>query len=88
MEGSTRVLLIITGPDVPKGEQSDVMINDLDFYPKILSLAGAKLRRGKHPDGADISSLYEKIQLSQRLSAMPTEKPGIRWFGISQTALP
>jgi len=31
MEGGTRVPLIITGPGIPKGIESDVMVNGLDF---------------------------------------------------------
>lgn len=57
MEGGTRVPLIITGPEIEKGIQSDVMINGLDFYPTILSLTGAKKPIDKNLDGADISKL-------------------------------
>lgn len=37
MEGGTRVPLIITGPGIKAGIESDVMINGLDFYPTIRS---------------------------------------------------
>ena len=56
-EGGTRVPLIITGPNIPQGVQSDVMINGLDFYPTILSLTGTEPPAGKHFDGLDVSSL-------------------------------
>ncbi len=56
-EGGTRVPLIITGPDVPAGVQTDVMANGLDFYPTILSLTGAARPAGKQFDGCDLSTL-------------------------------
>ena len=57
MEGGTRVPLVITGPGIPTGKQSDVMVNGLDFYPTILSWVGATPAAGKHFDGADLSQL-------------------------------
>lgn len=55
-EGGTRVPLIITGPGVPQGVESDVMVNGLDFYPTLLSLAGAPVPENVHFDGLDISA--------------------------------
>jgi len=60
MEGGTRVPLIITGPGIAKGVESDVMVNGLDFYPTILSLAGAKRPRDKHFDGCDLAPLLRQ----------------------------
>ena len=60
MEGGTRVPLIITGPDVLKGIQSDVMVNGLDFYPTILSWVGASPVEGKQFDGAKLSRLLRE----------------------------
>jgi arylsulfatase A-like enzyme len=57
MEGGTRVPLIITGPGISKGVQSDVMVNGLDFYPTILGLIGAESPKDKNLDGCDISTL-------------------------------
>lgn len=57
MEGGTRVPLIITGPGIDKGVQSDVMVNGLDFYPTILSLVEAKKPANKKLDGSDLSAL-------------------------------
>jgi uncharacterized sulfatase len=57
MEGGTRVPLIITGPGIEAGVQSDVMVNGLDFYPTIVSLTGADRPEGKHFDGCDLSTL-------------------------------
>lgn len=60
MEGGTRVPLIVTGPGIPKGVQSEVMVNGLDFYPTILSWTGASKPAAKHLDGADLSTLLAK----------------------------
>jgi len=62
MEGGTRVPLIITGPRIPKGVQSDVMINGLDFYPTILSLVAAQKPEGKRLDGCDLTKLLQSPQ--------------------------
>lgn len=56
-EGGTRVPLLIVGPGIAKGVQSDVMVNGLDFYPTILSLTDSKKLEGKNFDGCDISKL-------------------------------
>jgi uncharacterized sulfatase len=60
MEGGVRVPLIITGPGIEAGQQSDVMINGLDFYPTILSWTGTKPPVDKHFDGCDLSTLLER----------------------------
>ncbi len=60
MEGGTRVPLIITGPGIKAGVQSDVMINGLDFYPTILTLTGTEKPVNKSLDGLDISELLLK----------------------------
>ncbi|WP_018970899.1 sulfatase [Rubritalea marina] len=57
MEGGTRVPLIITGPNIQAGVQSDVMVNGLDFYPTILTWTGADLPSDKQLDGCDIAAL-------------------------------
>ena len=57
MEGGTRVPLIITGPGIPKGVESEVMVNGLDFYPTILSLTQSPKPRNKNLDGSDLSDL-------------------------------
>lgn len=57
MEGGTRVPLIIRGPGIAADVQSDVLVNGLDFYPTILSLAGVEKPQQKHLDGADLSKL-------------------------------
>ena len=60
MEGGTRVPLIITGPGIQAGLQSDVMVSGLDFYPTILSWAGGECPPGKRFDGADLSTLLRE----------------------------
>ncbi|WP_442506816.1 sulfatase [Novipirellula sp. SH528] len=57
MEGGTRVPLIVTGPGIPAGVQTDVMANGLDFYPTILTLAGVEKPQDKHLDGCDLAPL-------------------------------
>lgn len=57
MEGGTRVPLIITGPGIPAGVQTDVMANGLDFYPTILSLVGVEKPPEKSFDGCNLASL-------------------------------
>ena len=67
MEGGTRVPLIITGPGIKAGVQSDVMVNGLDFYPTILALTGTKKPAGKKFDGCDISNLLLKDATDSKL---------------------
>jgi uncharacterized sulfatase len=57
MEGGTRVQLIIVGPQIPAGVQTDVLANGLDFYPTILSMAGIAKPKQKILDGADLFPL-------------------------------
>lgn len=56
-EGGIRVPLIITGPGIAAGVQTDVMVNGLDFYPTILSLIGASKPKGAVFDGCDLTPL-------------------------------
>ncbi|HQZ28099.1 MAG TPA: sulfatase-like hydrolase/transferase [Verrucomicrobiales bacterium] len=56
-EGGTRVPLLISGPGIKAGVQSDVMVNGLDFYPTILSLTGIDVPAEKHLDGCDLAPL-------------------------------
>ena len=60
MEGGTRVPLIITGPGIQAGVESDVLVNGLDFYPTILSLTGSKFPENKGLDGLDLSTLLHE----------------------------
>ncbi|MEN8863827.1 MAG: sulfatase [Lentimonas sp.] len=67
MEGGTRVPLIITGPEIPAGVQTDVLANGLDFYPTILSMAGVAKPAEKHLDGADLLPLLTQDPTDARL---------------------
>jgi len=67
MEGGTRVPLIIAGPGIEPGVQSDVMINGLDFYPTILSWTATEKPAGKQFDGCDISKLLKKDPTNPKL---------------------
>ena len=67
MEGGTRVPLIIAGPDIPRGVESNVMANGLDFYPTILSLTGAERPQGKHLDGCDLAPLLKQDPTDPKL---------------------
>ncbi|WPJ95685.1 sulfatase [Coraliomargarita algicola] len=57
MEGGTRVPLIIVGPGIDAGVQTDVMANGLDFFPTILSWTGTQKPAGNQFDGSDLSEL-------------------------------
>lgn len=60
MEGGTRVPLIIAGPGIEGGIQTDVMANGLDFYPTILSMAGILKPAHKPLDGCDLTPLLKE----------------------------
>ncbi|MGJ8639715.1 MAG: sulfatase [Opitutaceae bacterium] len=55
-EGGTRVPFIVTGPNIPAGVQSNVIINGLDIYPTTLSMAKAA-QPAKQLDGLDLFPL-------------------------------
>ena len=71
MEGGTRVPLIITGPGIPVGVQTDVMANGLDFYPTILTLTGSQKPESKHLDGSDLSDLLRNDPTDAKLVKNP-----------------
>ena len=75
MEGGTRVPLIITGPGIPKGVESDVMVNGLDFYPTLLTLTGTKRPKDKGLDGCDLSDLLLKNPTNSSLVKNKDGKP-------------
>jgi arylsulfatase A-like enzyme len=56
-EGGVRVAFLASGPGIQGGVQSDVMINGLDLYPTIVSLAGIPQPPGKRLDGANLAPL-------------------------------
>ena len=54
-EGGTRIPLIIAGPDIKRGVDSNVLANGLDFFPTIQSWTNTKNQPGL--DGSDLSTL-------------------------------
>lgn len=56
-EGGVRVPFLVAGPGIPTSKESDVMVNGLDFYPTILSMAGVSKPEGKNLDGANLLPL-------------------------------
>ena len=59
MEGGTRVPLLIAGPGIGAGVQTDVMANGLDFYPTILSMTNTPKPAEKSLDGCDLLPLLQ-----------------------------
>ena len=59
-EGGVRVPFLISGPGIPAGKESDVMVNGLDFYPTILSWTGTAKPKEQNLDGCDLSGLLAK----------------------------
>ncbi|MGJ8671806.1 sulfatase [Rubritalea sp.] len=58
-EGGVRVPFIVAGPGIPAGVETDVLVNGLDIYPTVLSMAGAK-QPDKQLDGLDLYPLLTK----------------------------
>ncbi|MEP2777524.1 MAG: sulfatase [Luteolibacter sp.] len=56
-EGGTRVPFIIVGPNIPTGQQTEVMANGLDFFPTILSMTGTNTPENQQLDGSDLYPL-------------------------------
>jgi arylsulfatase A-like enzyme len=56
-EGGIRVPLIIAGPGVKQGVDTNVLANALDFYPTILSWTQAEQSSQVELDGCDLSAL-------------------------------
>ncbi|MEO0413683.1 MAG: sulfatase, partial [Verrucomicrobiota bacterium] len=63
-EGGVRVPLMITGPGIEAGQQSDAMINGLDFYPTILAWTGTEKPAEQQLDGLDISEFVKSDNLT------------------------
>ncbi len=74
MEGGTRVPLLIAGPGIPEGVQTDVMANGLDFYPTILSMTGTPRPSGKSLDGCDLLPLLTTDPKNPELVKHPDGK--------------
>ena len=59
-EGGVRVPFIICGPDIKGEQESEVMVNGLDFYPTILSWTKTKQPSGLKLDGCDLSNFLKQ----------------------------
>jgi arylsulfatase A-like enzyme len=66
-EGGVRVPLIIAGPGIKAGQESEVMINGLDFYPTILTWTNTDKPQGVTLDGCDLTKLLEQNPRSANL---------------------
>jgi arylsulfatase A-like enzyme len=74
-EGGVRVPFLVAGPGIPAGKESDVVVNGLDFYPTILSMAGVKKPEGKNLDGANLQPLLTGAQNDSSLVLDQNGKP-------------
>lgn len=72
-EGGVRVPLIVSGPGIQAGQQSNVMINGIDFYPTILSWTGTQKPQSQILDGCDISTL---LRQNPKTGTLVKEKGG------------
>lgn len=59
-EGGTRVPLFISGPGIPKGVQTNVLANGMDFLPTIMSWTKTQIPSDVILDGADLSTLLSQ----------------------------
>jgi arylsulfatase A-like enzyme len=59
-EGGIRVPLIITGPKIPAGVQTNVIANGMDLFPTILSWTKTQKPANTQFDGTDLSTLLTK----------------------------
>jgi arylsulfatase A-like enzyme len=66
-EGGVRVPLIIAGPEIKAGQESEVIVNGLDFYPTILTWTNTDKPQGVTLDGCDLTKLLEQNPRSANL---------------------
>ena len=59
-EGGVRVPFIISGPGINPAQESEIMVNGLDFYPTILSWTKTEKPTGVKFDGCDLSTFLRK----------------------------
>ncbi len=72
-EGGVRVPFIIVGRDIKPGQESNVMVNGLDFYPTILNWTGTKKPDRQKLDGSDLSEL---LRQNPKAAALVKDKNG------------
>ncbi|WP_298946161.1 sulfatase [uncultured Polaribacter sp.] len=58
-EGGIRVPMLVAGPNIPKEKTKELLINQLDFFPTILSLTDSKIptKYSSDLDGLNISNV-------------------------------
>ncbi len=58
-EGGIRVPMLISGPNISKGQTQDMLINQLDYFPTILNLTNSQIpsEYSSDFDGLDISEV-------------------------------
>lgn len=72
-EGGIRVPLIISGPGIKPKQESQVMVNGIDFFPTILKWTGSKHPNEQEMDGIDLSELLSSAPNNPNLL---TDKTG------------
>ncbi|MEP4780945.1 MAG: sulfatase-like hydrolase/transferase [Algibacter sp.] len=81
-EGGIRVPMIVTGPDIPVAEYSNV-VNGLDFYPTVLSLTGTTVASNISDEfsGADLSDLLKgnNTIVEQTIGGVTSERTDLFW---------
>ena len=74
-EGGVRVPFIICGPDIKGEQESEVMVNGLDFYPTILSWTKTKKPSGVKFDGCNLSNFLKQNPKDYNLVIQGNGKP-------------
>jgi arylsulfatase A-like enzyme len=75
-EGGTRVVAFANWPDhIQPGSTVDGMIHTVDWYPTLLSLAGAELAQPKATDGIDIAATLFQGKASPRTEIVYNVEP-------------
>ncbi len=74
-EGGVRVPFIIVGPQIKPNQESNVMVNGLDFYPTILKWTGTKKPKKQNLDGSDLSDLLLQNPKAAKLVKDKNGKP-------------
>ncbi|MDG2089747.1 MAG: sulfatase-like hydrolase/transferase [Gammaproteobacteria bacterium] len=57
-EGGVRVPLIITGPGIPQGEQSSVMVNSTDLFATLIELSGNEVPESLEHDSVSLAPYF------------------------------
>ena len=75
-EGGIRVPFLMSGPDIPSGIKSDVVVNGLDFYPTILGWTGTPNSAKQILDGSDLGPLLQGDPINaSKVVDVRTNKP-------------